>query len=328
MKVFFSNYHISVNDQVVNDLLGAGLEVVVPDESFGKKHIGFFANNNEHYDKPGVIKASYEQFISMPPMAIILNCSQMYDDFTRLMAERNNVDKLVLLSSQMGIGNWLPVQADYLITHELEFHRKSNAKYKILYFNRPKLTQEPKSYDQMREAYYNKKICLYVNHFDTQKDDDIGGNFARERKQALIFRDVWNKHTNTNVPFYGYENKDGQLTIEQAHQSMKESMFTLVFKGHETWGQMVNESMMLGTPCIFLNDFIVDMFKQYLITPDTAIIGETVAELITQIRRLTVEQYESLCIEAQAASYMFTNPEIQQGKLRWLFSKIEMDLNS
>ena len=46
-RIFFSNYHISVNRPLVEDLVACGLEVVMPDGSFP---ISFFAPNDQHRD--------------------------------------------------------------------------------------------------------------------------------------------------------------------------------------------------------------------------------------------------------------------------------------
>lgn len=330
MKVFFSNYHISVNASMVDDLLGAGQEVIVPDSSFDQHHIKFFAGNDEHWDKPGVTKVNYEQFLALPPMAIILNCSQMYEDIERLYKARGEVDKLVLLSSQVGLGEWLDtssdLQFDYVISHSLATHRSTKAKYKILYFSKPLQLVASKTPDEVRRSFENKKITLYVNHFDTAKNDGSGVTFTRERESALQLRELWEAETGQRIPFYGYENTDGNLSMQEAQDSMKDSMFTLCFKGHETWGQMVNESMQIGTPCIFMQDYLIDMFTEYMITKDTAVIGKSAKDIFKQIKNMTLEQYETLCLEAQSASNMYCNSAIMRTKLAWLFSKVEHDL--
>lgn len=334
MKVFWQNYHISVNDCIVNDMIAAGLQVVVPDESFANKQIHFFAPNNEHYDKPNVVKVTYDEFLTQEPMAIVINCSQLYEDMIQLYRDRGCVDQLVVLSSQMGLGEWIDeqfkkdnVSSDFLISHSLNWHRKSKAPYKIMYFNRPKQLVPIKTPDQMHEAFDKKQIKLYINHFETALAYLDFQSFDSERAHAQDFREKWQKLTNWRIPFYGYENVDGYLTMQETQDHITDSMFTLVFKGHETWGQMVNESMQMGTPCIFLKEHTVDMFTEYLITPETAVIGTSVDQLIKKIKNMSYEEYENLCHEASWHSRMYTNAEINREKLAWLFSKVAMHLN-
>lgn len=328
MKIFFSNYHVSVNNCFVDDCLAIGHEVVVPTESFAKDHISFFAPNNEHYSKPGVVAADYNNFLQMPPMVLIINCSQMYDDMMNLYRARNEVDTLVMLSSQPGMGEWVDAKpdwhSDYLISHSLIWHRKSKAKYKIFYFNRPKQLESPKTKEEMLKTFKEKKIKLYINHFETATNYMTPRSFVKEFEAAKEFREIWQVQTGYKIPFYGYENIDGQLSMEQTQKEIKDSIFTLAFKAHETWGQMVNESMLISTPCIFLKPFIVDMFTEYLITKDTAIIGETVTEVIKTITNMTFEEYETLSVEAQKMSQMFTEEANRRSKLAWLFGKITL----
>lgn len=326
MFVFFTNYHVSVNNSMVNDLLASGQTVVMPDEDFGNNHLFFFAPNNEHYDKEGVMKVTYNQFLGMPPMVLMVSASQIYTQMMELYEARGKVDTLVLLSSQLGIGEYLPYPFDYVITHELGWHRKTKARYKILYFNKTLQLVEPKTEEEVIESYNNKKINLYINHFDTHLKDHSLDNFGKERASALELRELWLAETGYRIPFYGYENLDGHLPMIEVQNKMKESMFTLVFKKHETWGQMVNESMSIGTPCIFMKPYIVDMFTEYLITKDTAVIGSTVKSIFKQLKEMTLEQYETLSMESRMASEMFCNTELNVKKLSWLFNKIEKDI--
>lgn len=332
MKVFFTNYHISVNDCFVSDLSALGHEIIMPTVKFAMDgvdtRIHFFAPNDEHFSTPGVIPVDYEQFLYIPEnIVLVLSCSQMYDDMIRLYKARGSRDTFVLLSSQPGLGEWVEEKpdwpgSDYLISHSLVFHRKSNAKYKILYFNRPKKLVPSKNPDAFHRSFKEKKIKLYINHFDKRSDRPENGTFSREKQAAEKFRELWEKAYGWKIPFYGVENKDGQLSMQEAQNSMYDSMFTLAFKGHETWGQMVNESMLIGTPCIFLEDFITDMFTQYLITPDTAVIGKTVEEIFEKINNMSVENYETLCNEAMSASEMYTSDNNRRAKLYWLLNKV------
>ena len=326
MKVFFSNYHISVNNCFVDDVLATGNEIVVPSQAFGESQIGFFAGNHEHYGKQGVLVVEYEQFLQLEPMALVLNCSQMYDDIMKFYRARGEVDKIIFLSSQIGIGEWVSAKedwhSDYLLSHSLNWHRKSPAKYKMMYFNRTKVLEAFKTTEEIQKSFDEKKIKLYINHFENALKYMAGGNFAKEHAEATKLREEWQTKHNWRIPFYGAENTDGYLSMAETQANIKDSMFTLVFKGHETWGQMVNESMQIGTPCIFLKRFIVDQFTENLINEDTAIIGETIEEILEKINNLTFEQYESLCWQAYTSSNLFCADQPRINQLKWLLSKI------
>lgn len=328
MKVFFSNYHISVNDCFVDDVLATGNEVVVPSQAFGESQIGFFAGNHQHYGKPGVVVVEYDQFLQLEPMALVLNCSQMYDDIMRFYEARGKVDQIVFLSSQIGIGEWVSKKdnwhSDYLISHSLDWHRKSPAKHKMLYYNRPKVLESFKTTDEMRATFEQKKIKLYINHFENELKYMAGGNFAKEHAEAVKLRQLWQDKYNVYIPFYGAENPDGYLSMNEVQANIKDSMFTLVFKGHETWGQMVNESMQIGTPCIFLKKFLVDMFTEHLINQDTAIIGDTVEEVFEIMQNMTFEQYENLCWQAYTSSNLYCADEPRRRQLKWFLDKIDL----
>lgn len=316
MKVFFTNYHISVNDCFVDDLSAIGLEVILPSIEFAKGRIDFFAPNDQHRGKPGVKIVEYDEYMAMEPMAIILSCDSLKGDFMKLYHERGDKDTIVLLTAKSNSETTFALEGnDFVISHDLIYHRLCKAKYKILYFNRPTVFDlGEKDY---RKAYDEKKINLYVNNFMQER-------FNPEREKSEKFRELWGRP----VPFYGYGMKDGWLSMEDTQKKMQDSMFTLVFKRPETWGQMVNESMLQGTPCIFLREFMIySAFKEYLITPDTAIVGDTVEELVARINSLSFEEYDNLCFEAKKMSEMFTEKNNRLDKLRWLFSKVQLDLD-
>lgn len=330
MKVFFTNYHISVNDCFVDDVASLGHEVIMPTISFAKDRLGFFAPNNQHAGKKNVSLIDYDQFLKIPEkIVLVFNCSQLYDDMMRLYHARGDRDQIVLLSSQLGLGEWIAAKpdwpgTDFEITHSLIWHRKTPAKYKILYFSKPLILMQPKTDEEIKLCFDNKRIGLYINHFETKRNFMEEGNFSNELKAALEFSEKWESNYGYRIPFYGAENLDGYLSMAQVQANMRSCMFTLVFKGHETWGQMVNESMLLGTPGIFMNRFIVDMFTEYLITEDTAVLGNTVDELIKKIQSMQFENYLTLVREAESMSKMFTNDSVRREKLGWLLSKVQL----
>lgn len=319
MKLFFTNYHISVNKTLVDDLLSIGLDVVLPDRGWEKTHIDFFAPNDEHITN-GARLISYDSFINDPdPYIILIPCIQLVDDFLRFYELREKRDVLVFLTANSNAVDVFPKGiCDYLISHDLYYHREFTGKYKMLYFNRPTLYIEKKTEQELVDSFNGRKINIYINNFD--KD-----GFEPEYECALEFREKWQNLTGHRIPFYGYGMPDGWPKPWEVQKHMVNSMFTICFKRRETWGQMINESMLLGTPGIFLNQFKHSTFTQYLINDDTAICGDTVDELIEKIDNLTFPQYQSLVNEAYSQSEMFCNDEIRRNKLAWLFDKVSRD---
>lgn len=310
MKVFFSNYHISVNDCVVRDLLAIGNEVVMPSQGFGAEHIGFFAPNNEFESLPGVRIVDYIEWLGMESMAVIIPCNQMYDDFMRLYEARGKKDTLIYLTALSTTVGKFPLDgSDFIITHDLNFHRATKARYKMLYFSKPKMLIEAKK--DIAKCFAERKLKQYINNFDTER-------FLLERIEVDKLEKVWGNH----ITKFGYGMPEGWLSMEESQKNMLDSMFTVVIKRPETWGQAALESMLNYTPCIFLKGMMNSTFREYLINDDTAIIGESVAEIVEKITALELENYETMCIEAQSQANLYTNDANRQAKLKWLLSKI------
>ncbi len=172
MKIFFSNYHISVNNCFVDDLYAIGMQVVMPTIDFAKGRIGFFAPNDEHSKKHGVSLISYEQFMQSEPMAIVIPCNQMYEDFMRLYEERGKKDILVYLPALSTSIDVFPVDgADFVISHDLTVHRACHAKHKILYFNKPRILIDKKYSNEDIEELF-EFINLFLN-FKNEKYDKL-----------------------------------------------------------------------------------------------------------------------------------------------------------
>lgn len=316
LKCFTTNYHISVNNTLVKDLIAAGLEVAMPDGSFG---ISFYAPNDEHRANGAQIVGK-SQFMSMEPMAILIPCMQLVEDFMKLWEERGKVDKLILLTANSDHSSlWKTVPTDYLISHDLAYHRQFTGKYKILYFNRPTILRHAKTEDELYKSFNEKKIKLYINNF-------YKPGFEPELEQAEYLRKLWLDKTGWTIPFYGYDNPDGWPSMQETQNHMVDSMFTLVSKRRETWGQCVNESMLLGTPCIFFKQFFNSTFTEYEMNQDTAVIGDTAEDIVANILSMRYEDYQTLVNEAYSQADMFTTDINRQNKLRWLFDKVAEDL--
>jgi hypothetical protein len=312
VRVFFSNYHISVNRTLVDDLVAIGLDVVMPSSGFASGRISFFAPNDEHSGKVSIV--GWEQFKAMGPMIILIPCMQMVDDLLRIWEQRGRVDAIVLLTANSDhFGSWMKVPTDFLLSHDLSYHRVFTGKYKTLYFSRPTVLIEKKTADQLRRSYDERKVKLYINNLE----HDPG--LVPEYDAAREMRAIWSLRTGFRMPMFGYGNADGWPSMRDTQAHIVDSMFTFVSKRRETWGQLINESMHLGTPCLFLRPLLNSTFTEYLINDDTAIVGDTVDEIVDKALSLSWEQYRTLVHESYSQSQMFCEDNVRRAKIKWLF---------
>ncbi len=316
MKVFFTNYHISVNRGLVEDLHAIGMEVICPTRDFAKGRIDFFAPNDEHADIAELI--GYEEYQRLPPHIMLIPCTQLVEDFLKLWESRDRQDVLVLLTANSDhIPAWRMVPTDFLLSHDLTYHRMWDGPFKMLYFSRPRILRPAKTGEELRRSYEERKVKLYINNLEGERHEGL----KPEYDAAIEMRKLWFDRTGWQMPIYGYGNKDGWPSMLDTQNHLVDSMFTFVSKRRETWGQLINESMQLGTPCMFLRPLLNSTFTQYLINPDTAIVGDTVEELVDQALSMSWEHYESLVNEAYFQSQMFCNEDVRRQKLKWLFDK-------
>lgn len=302
--IFFPNYHIAVNECFVNDVKATGYEIIQPADDWRHGKIKFFASSEQN-----VRHVTYDEWLTMPPMIVVIPCEQHLNDLKRAVEARGNIDTLVYLTAGSDSADKFPYDIDHLISHDLYYHRKSNAKYKILYFNRPKLTVGIET-KNIKESFENKQINLFINNL-------YKGGFEVELPIIEQFKTLW-----PELKVYGYHNPDGWPQPPLTHELVANAMFTLSPKRRETWGQNVNESMLLATPVIVFKNTLNSTFTEYLLTPDNAIIAEDAQDAVNQINNLTFEQYETLCIQAQTMSNLYCNDEARQKQLKWLFDKI------
>lgn len=317
MKVFVTNYHISVNRTLVQDLAAVGLEVVMPSQAFAAGRISFFASNDQHADLARIV--GWEEFMAMEPMVILIPCTQLVEDFMRIWRDRGEQDTLMLLTANSDHEPaWRTVPADFILSHDLTYHRKRPGKFRILYFNRPTILRLKKDPDELRRSFNERQIKLYINNLEGERDAGL----KPEYDAAIEMRDLWEQRTGFRMPLYGYGNSDGWPSMMNTQDHLVDSMFTFVSKRRETWGQLINESMQLGTPCLFLRPLLNSTFTQYLINDDTAILGDTVEELVDKALSLDWEGYQTLVEEAYSQSQMFCNDEVRREKVAWLFDKV------
>lgn len=315
-SVFFPNYHIAVNPCFVNDIKAIGYEILQPDQSFANK-ISFFAPS-----EPNSKLINYGQWLSLPPMIVIIPCQQHLQDLKNLVAERGNVDTVVYLTAGADSVDQFPFDSDYIISHDLYYHRKSKAKYKILYFNRPFMNKDI-SRKNLRACFDSKQINVYINNL-------YKGGFEVEIPLIEEFSKLWFNEYGVKVKCYGYDNPDGWCQpngnhgLVDTHELMFNSMFTLSPKRRETWGQNVNESMLMQTPVIVFEETLNSTFTEYLFTKDNSIKAKSPLDAFETIKNMTFEEYETLSIQAQTMSELYCADIPRQKQLKWLLDKIEL----
>lgn len=318
MKVFFTNYHISVNKGLVEDLVAIGLEVVMPSREFAASkqgRINFFAPNDEHDSKGEIV--GWDEFSKMEPMIMLLPCTQLVEDFLKIYEARGKRDIIVLLTANSDHQPaWRMVPTDFVLSHDLTYHHEFTG-YKTLYFSRPTILREKKNGQELLNSFNNKMIKLYINNLEGERDAGLKPEF----EAGVEMRHLWLERTGWRMPMYGYGNKDGWPSMINTQNHLAESMFTFVSKRRETWGQLINESMQLGTPCMFLRPLLNSTFTQYLVNDDTAILGDTVEELVDKALSLNWVQYQTLVHEAYSQSQMYCAEDVRREKIRWLFDK-------
>jgi len=320
MKVFWTNYHISVNQTLAEDLVSIGLDLVLPSEDFAKGRIDFFAPNDEHSHRGKIV--GWNEYIKMEPMIMLIPCTQLVEDMLKIWEKRDRKDVIVLLTANSDHEPaWRMVPTNHVLSHDLTYHRKFTG-YKALYFSRPTILREKKTGPELLKSFNEKKVKLYINNLEGEQDAGL----QPEYEAAVQMRQLWLDRTGYRMPMYGYGNKDGWPKMNETQDHLVDSMYTFVSKRRETWGQLINESMQLGTPCLFLRPLLNSTFTEYLINDDTAILGDTVEELVDKALSLDWTGYQNLVNEAYFQSQMFCDERIRREKMRWLFDKAEAEV--
>jgi len=303
--IFFINYHVGVDQALLDDLEAVGCTVYMPANNWGR--ISFYADCLQ-FKNPNIKFITYEEFLALPRLAMIIPCCQLLNDMNKLEADRGGQDAVIYITAQDDYGKYIK-SADYVMSHDLIFHRQNKAKYKMLYLNRPSWTPEVEKDFEL--AYQNKRINSYISDFHTHPPYLDGARMADE------FASKYGE-----VKFYGHLEREGIIPRTQLFNEILSSMFTLCFKGSETWGQGVLESMLLETPVILYKPFLTSMFSEYLVNEDTAIIVDSVDDALNKVKSISLEEYETLGVQARAMAELLTSPEPRRKQLSWFLNKI------
>lgn len=308
MKILFPAYHIDVNHAFLSDCRDLGIEVLMPIDNWNR--ISFYADSRYYKDiYPNITLISWEEFFNSPSTMIFVPCAQHHEDFQRIYKERGEKDVLIYGSANFWSSDIYDERiSDFLISHDLNFHRKSKAKYKMLYFNHPQVQGVVKDY---KKSFEDRKISCFINDYHR------AGCFEKD----VVFADEFKSKFNGDVKFYGVAEPDGYLDRSTVEKIMAESMFTLSIKYADTWGNAVMNSMFVGTPSIQMTGHIGSTFEQYLINQDTSIVGSSVDEIIEKINKITVEEYETMGEQGKLVVKAITNDDLRKNHLKWLLEK-------
>lgn len=306
--VFFNGYHPAVDDCLIQDLLAIGMKIYMPSDTFGQ--IWFFAPNDRHKQRyPEIEIINKTQFLSLPPMYLLSPCRQTVESYQNLWRERREVDALVYLNAQTPeLGAW-EKNYQFVLAQDLNYYREVDATVKMLYLARPEVPQLQKDYGA---SFEGKEISMFCNNLRS------AAYHAEVLEDLRVFRESY-----PQTKFFGFSGEHGNLSRQDAQTQMSRNFLTLSFKSHETWGNAVLESMLLGTPCIFLRKFNRSIFREYLINEDTAIIGDTVNEVTQRIEKLNRNNYEIMGMEAREIAKLLTSDGPRREHLDWFFSKIQ-----
>lgn len=238
---------------------------------------------------------TYNQFIDIKPSHVVAGCFEQYEDFTKLADEVGA--KIVI-----GVaGNDQPIyRADYLLSPDIATFSKYQIKTKLLWLHEPVIPFVEKD---IIKAYEGKVINSYVSNYE--EFFPVGYNYATQ------FKKEWKTCT-----FYGQEFEYIEDRNELAKKYV-DSMFTMYFKDIDCYGQVVLESMALGTPVIAIQSLIHGKtLGTYFLNDSNAIIGDTLQTIYAKLNRLTLEEYKAMSMNAQNTIRYLTEPTQRIAKMR------------
>jgi len=238
---------------------------------------------------------TYDQFVNIKPSHVVAGCFEQYSDFTKLADE---VGAKIIIGVA---GNDQPIyRADYVLSPDIITFNNYPTNAKLLWLHEPTI---PFVQKDIQQAYEGKQINSYVSNYG--KFFPVGFNYATQFKQS------WDKCT-----FYGDEFEYIKDRNELANKYIS-SMFTMYFKDRDCYGQVVLESMILGTPVIAIRNLIAGKtLGTYFLNDTNAIIGGTLYEIFNRLNNLTLEEYRMLSINARDTVLNLTEPTARISKMK------------
>lgn len=316
--VLIQNFHPANTLALVRDFVGIGYKVLLPIDNwegnikywFSNQFIldKFIENSQGLEDKIQLI--SFEEFklMSGDELDILIACFEQMDDFERIRNIYHHGSRLLLHVAGNNVPYRYPL-SDHLLSPDIQTFNNYPAKNKMLYFFNPSIVT--KKVKDLRASFGNKVISDFIHHYSQY--------WALSYSKATSFEEM----SGTYVQHYGFGNRDGELTLEQAQDKMVDCYFQLYFKERDCYGNSVLESMYLGTPVIALREFIHDKtLGMFFLNEKNAIIGDSVEDCVYQLRAMTFEKYVEMSRNAMETVIEVTNTNKRLKDLSSLLSNV------
>lgn len=312
--VLIQNFHPANTLALVRDFVGIGYKVLLPIDNWNDQIRYFFSNEfvfnkfieNSQGLEDRVELVTWRKYRSNPADDVLIACFEQMDDFERIAKEYNS--RILLHVAGNNVPYRYPL-SDHLLSPDIQTFNNYPAKNKMLYFFNPSIVT--KKVKDLRASFDNKVISDFIHHYSQY--------WALSYSKAIAFEEM----SGVYVQHYGFGNRDGELTLEQAQDKMVDCYFQLYFKEKDCYGNSVLESMYLGTPVIALREFIHDKtLGMFFLNEKNAIIGDSVEDCVYQLRAMTFERYVEMSRNAMETIIEVTNTNKRLKDLTSLLSNV------
>lgn len=295
-SILIHNFHQAGTQALVRDFNRLGYTVYSPTDSWGDR-IRYYRKDAHSLDSNFLDNTNlitHDQFLEIRPSHVVAGCFEQYDDFTKLA---NEVGAKIVIGVA---GNDQPViDGDYLLSPDIMTYAKYNIP-KVLWLHEPVIPLVEKDIEgsfNTRQA--NSYVSNYAEFFPS------GWRYAKD------FQSKWEK-----TSFYGSE----FLYVEDRNHLSRlysESFVTMYFKDMDCYGQVVLESMMLGTPVVAIRSLIAGKTLGELFLNDSnSILGCSIDEVVSRLRTMTLDEYQRLSQNAQETIQRNTDIESRLNLMR------------
>lgn len=311
--ILIQNFHPANTLAIVRDFIALDYKVLLPADNwegqikyyFSNQYIfdKFIENSQDLEDRIEIV--SLRKYRSQPADDVLIACFEQMDDFERIAKEYNS--RILLHVAGNNVPYRYPL-SDHLLSPDIQTYNNYPAKNKMLYFFNPSIVT--KKIKDLRVSFDNKVISDFIHHYSQY--------WPLSYSKATAFEEMSGMY----VQHYGYGNRDGELTLEQAQDKMIDCYFQLYFKEKDCYGNSVLESMFLGTPVIALREFIHDKtLGMFFINEENSIVGDNVEDCVYKLRAMTFESYVEMSKKAHETVIELTNTSKRLEDLSSLLSK-------
>lgn len=278
-SILIHNFHQAGTQALVRDFNRLGYTVYSPIDNWSDR-IKYYRKDAHSLDSNFLTNTTlitHDQFLDIRPSHVVAGCFEQYDDFTKLA---NEVGAKIVIGVA---GNDQPViDGDYLLSPDIMTYAKYNIP-KVLWLHEPVIPLVEKD---IEGSFNTKQANSYISNYAEFFPD--GWRCAKD------FQSKWEK-----TSFYGSE----FLYVEDRNHLSRlysESFVTMYFKDRDCYGQVVLESMVLGTPVVAIRRLIAGKTLGELFLNDSnAILGDNIDEIINRMSNMTYSEYEQLSVNAR-----------------------------